>query len=136
MSEMKILLANDWSEAWLRPKAGSYAIDLRGVASKKEAIVRLASTLSGKQSHPVNGDSLDALQDVIADWFYEHWTTKKTIYIAGGRSLCNLDPDLAVHVADVINSAFIAAIYDRSQVDKDTDIHLGIARTRVVFVMN
>ncbi|WP_068081564.1 hypothetical protein [Polycladidibacter stylochi] len=90
-----------------------YVVDLRGSQSKQEILRSMGKILKGKDSPLINGNSLDALNDVMSDWFCENWGKEKQIYIIGWEVVGEIHSELPVILADIVNSAFLGAVYDK-----------------------
>ncbi|HGG64345.1 MAG TPA: hypothetical protein ENK34_07180 [Rhodobacteraceae bacterium] len=131
-----ILDPTDWNLRWETPIAGEWFIDLRGIDKKHRIIRKIGRTLRGGDSPLINGNSLDAMIDVVADWFTETWGTNRIIYIAGGKSLECHGVKFALDVTLSIEEAFMDTIYDRALNYEGVGISEEFSHVSVYLCMN
>jgi len=131
-----ILEGADWNPRWEFPIEGEVFIDLRGIDKKHRIVRKIGRVLRAEDSPLINGNSLDALIDVVSDWFIETWGTDRVIYIAGGKTLEYQGVKFALEVTLSIEDAFMQAIYDRALNYDGTGISEEFARVSVYLCMN
>ena len=90
-----------------RLQKGSILIDLSACKTKTDILKKIGHILKGQDSILIRGNSLDALMDVMSDWFCENWEQKHVIYIAGINHLFNMDHALATKVIECFNDAYV-----------------------------
>lgn len=61
-------------------------IDLRGVANETEILARVGAVLRGAAyQHDVSSPNMDMLQELVEDWYSEHWGEQQTVAILGAK---------------------------------------------------
>jgi len=128
---IKILSKDNWDVSWDMPQQGAFLIDLRDCRAKSDILKAIGHQLKGKDSPVIHGNSMDALIDVMSDWFCENWGQKKDVYITGGGRLFEISHDFAMNVTQCFNDAFEGAIYERSLNHGDEGIHEEIGNIRI-----
>lgn len=104
----------DWNRSWDSPENGSLLISLQDCGTQADVLMAIGHVIKGQDSPTIHGRSLDALIDVMGDWFIENWGTTKVIHVTGGDHLFTLGRTFAIKVIQCFNDAFAAAIYDRA----------------------
>jgi hypothetical protein len=113
---------NGWLSIW-----GSAGINRASFGS-------LVTLLKGRDSPKiVGGNSLDALVDVMGDWFIEHWGETIEIYIRGADAIKRCDPALLPLIADCMQSAFDSGARNAHLVGRDTPYEEAKKRVTIFF---
>lgn len=98
-------------------------IDFNGCDNKEEAILLIAKKLKGKGSpNLLSGYSLDALFDVLCDFFIENWIIWNEIFIYNWASFSNKNPILSQKLLTLIIEAYIASISGTLRLIESADI--------------
>ncbi len=86
-------------------------IDIRKCQSRNNIVLLIGTTLRASYSAEMQtGKSLDALHDVVSDWFIEHWNNWKTVYIIGWQNFTEKYPFFSQDVLQVLNDAYLTCI--------------------------
>jgi hypothetical protein len=129
------LQAEDWNPNWEKGEDGRVFIDLRHQHTEEEIVRTIGNALKGSDSLPVTGKRLDAMEEVVGDWLYEHWGPEKKITIAGGSSIEKLGTLFAMNLVASIYDASLSAIYNRAMNQED-GIDQEINNIHIYIVMN
>jgi hypothetical protein len=103
-----------WNPAWEKARDGQYFVDISECATAEQAAKRIGGVVSGEQSPILVRGNLDALIDVMGEFFYERWGEEIAIYVKGSRLLSNA---LGIELARLIlcfDSAFDRATFSAS----------------------
>jgi hypothetical protein len=124
----------DWNPIWKIKAKERLVVDL-GECRDQQGIVReLVTLLKGRDSPKiVGGNSLDALVDVMGDWFIEHWGETIEIYIRGADAIKRCDPALLPLIADCMQSAFDSGARNAHLVGRDTPYEEAKKRVTIFF---
>lgn len=128
---IKVIPKDRWDTTWDNPQQGAILIDLRKCRSKADVLRAVGHKLKGQHSPIIHGNSLDALIDVMSDWFCENWGKEKVIYITGGSHLFAIGNDFAMNLVQCFNDAFEGALFDKSQKKEVQSIHEEINNVRI-----
>ncbi len=64
----------------------SSVIDLRGATHEQEILARVGAVLRGAAyQHDVSRPNMDMLQELVEDWYSEHWGEQRTVTILGAK---------------------------------------------------
>lgn len=64
--------------------AASSVVDLSDAASEQEILQRIAVVLRGANyQHDISNPSMDMLQELVEDWYSEHWGEQRSVIILG-----------------------------------------------------
>ena len=123
-----------WNPIWKIKTKERLVVDL-GECRDQQGIVReLVTLLKGRDSPKlVGGNSLDALVDVMGDWFTEHWGETIEIYIRGADAIKRCDPALLPLIADCMQSAFDRGARNAHLVGRDTPYEEAKKRVTIFF---
>jgi hypothetical protein len=81
----------------------------------------------------IRGNSLDALDDVVSDWFIEHWGDKVEIYLRGVEAMRRCRRDLMDDITDVLSNAIDNAASQASEVGRVCDEAVARERIKIFF---
>jgi len=123
----------DWNPIWGIKENGRLLIDLGKCADKECILKKIGAVLKGSDSPTISGNSLDALVDVMGDWFMEHWGEQIAIYIRGADAIKRCDPELLTEIADCMQSAFDQGARNAHLVGRDTSYEDARTRARIFF---
>lgn len=111
-------------------------VDLRDCEDTQQIIQKIGSSIKGNASQYISGNSLDALVDVMSDWFIENWGDEKWICITGGNRAFDFGREFALNLVGCFCDAFSGAIYDRSINHGGEGIAEEIGNLTIHFVLN
>lgn len=97
-----------------RQGPGAIRLSLYSCETKDEIIRAFGKRLKGRDSVKIKGNSLDALVDVMSDWFIEGWGKEKRVYVSGHKRVFEHGEEFALKVAQCLNDAFTDALHDRA----------------------
>ncbi len=110
---------DEFCEIWSKDK-NNIIIDLRECSSKREFVLSIGSILRASYSTKVEvgsgisidaeGGNLDALSDVMSDWFIENWNNWKDIYIVGWQGFIDKHPVYSQKLALTLTDSYILSI--------------------------
>jgi len=123
----------DWKPIWEIKKKDRLLIDLPKRADKECILRKMGAVLKGSDSPTIGGNSLDALIDVMSDWFIEHWGEKIEIYIRGADAIKRCDPGLLAEIAYCMQSAFDRGASNAHLVGRDTPYEEAKKRIAIFF---
>lgn len=143
-SEMiRFLTGNGWNEEWAIKEPGKFCVDLRGLSDEDSIIGAFWNELRGPgfpaSNYPGKGyvASLDALEEVIGDFFAARWVESTTITIVGGNSLNKVGPFFPAFVVDTLNSAIYLAVREKSVESRNVnEICEGIDNITIWLILN
>lgn len=96
-------------------KQQKISIYLSDCQSTTEKVALIGSKLRGKESTLTNGESLDALHDVISDYFIENWLKWHDIYIYDWGQFSNQEGIFSQKVLNVIIQAYQSSLFGAAQ---------------------
>lgn len=123
----------DRNPLWGNKKKGQLFIDLRKCADRQCILREIGGVLKGSDSQTMRGNSLDALVDIMGDWFIERWGEKVEIYIRGADAIKKCDPGLLTEIADCMQSAFDHGARNAHLVGRDTSYEEPKTQARIFF---
>ena len=123
----------DWNPIWGIKEKGRLLIDLGKCADKECILRKIGTVLKGSDSPTIDGNSLDALIDVMGDWFMEHWGEPIEIYIRGADAIKRCDPELLPELAYGVQCAFDSGARNAHLVGRDTSYEEAKTRARISF---
>ncbi|ANB92143.1 hypothetical protein MOVS_09370 [Moraxella ovis] len=91
------------------------SIYLSDCQSTTEKVALIGGKLRGKESTLTNGESLDALHDVISDYFIENWLKWHDIYIYDWGQFSNQEGIFSQKVLNVIIQAYQTSLFGAAQ---------------------
>lgn len=103
-----------WRAKYRGRKKDSILVDLSECQSREAVIAAIGRKLKAQDSQLIRGESLDALTDVVGDWFIENWGKRRQVFIANGDRLFDFGRGFAEQVLACIDDAFLAASHDRA----------------------
>jgi hypothetical protein len=106
---------------------GVFYIDLKGCTTKQQVLEKLASVLTAEKGATLVNDSLDALNDVMGDWFYEkrNMETKysknmKYIILDNFHHISTIDTLLPFTLLNIMHSAYLSALRNMQYIGNET----------------
>lgn len=86
-------------------------IDLRKCRSEQDVVLSIGDILRASYSTELQGgNSLDALHDLVADWFIEQWNNWNDIYIIGWKRFINEHPFFSQKILLVLTDSYLTSI--------------------------
>ena len=86
-------------------------IDLRGCEVEEDYYKAFINKLNAPYSTIEGfGNNLDALADVVSDYYNENWLTWKEVYVTGWKSFINKHPVFSQEFLATLNSTYLTSI--------------------------
>ncbi len=115
-------------------KVKKYLVDLHGCTSREDVVRKTAAALIGaddpllKDGYGLTQGHLDALHEVVSEWFVAHWGEPKEILVKGARSVAHIDAVLPAMIVDVLHCGFESAVLQA--LENGQDVAEELKRTR------
>jgi len=84
-------------------------VDVSSIQDEEGLVNELAAVFCGKESHSVENGSLDALNEVVGDWFIDNWERKMFSAVLFG-DWPSRDPKTFAHIVSVFSDGIISGI--------------------------
>jgi hypothetical protein len=110
------MIRAEWNESSLQPGRETKIIDLRSVRDRDRAVQICWNALCGPsyaiQTEPTN-PSLDALEEVVADYIASRWGDEFSVHVIGCESLESIRKGYLTTFVDALASAQYLALVTR-----------------------
>lgn len=99
-----------FGEQW-QAEPSKIIIDTRECMAEEDFVLAIGQVLHASYSTPlIGGYSLDALIDVLSDYFIENWRQYKEIYIVGWQRFIGMHPSFSQRTLLSLMDSYIKAI--------------------------
>ncbi|WP_434354156.1 hypothetical protein VH441_03790 [Psychrobacter sp. HD31] len=86
-------------------------INLKQCKLEDDFLIAIGNNLRASYSTDIQiGKNLDALHDIVSDWFIEQWNNWKDVYIVGWLEFVNKYPVFSQKVLLVLNDSYLTSL--------------------------